>query len=124
MSRSSELLLIEQVRATALALPLVTERISHGSPSWFIERSPMIASLDDHHHGADHLSLWCPAGPGEQEARIAEDPDRWFRPPYVGPSGWVGLRLTPDLPWTVVEDLLEDAWELLVKPAQRRRSDS
>jgi hypothetical protein len=51
----------------------------------------LFAQLDDHHHGADHLAVWLPAPLGEQEAMVLADPERFFRPPYVGPRRWVGL---------------------------------
>ena len=52
--------------------------------------------LDDHHHGADHLAFWAAAPPGAQEELIVSDPERYFRPPYVGHRGWVGVRIDRD----------------------------
>ena len=84
---------IARLRAICLALPEANERISHGEPTWFAGKGKVFAMLDDHHHGAPHLSVWLPAGLGAQEALIASDPKRFFRPPYVGGSGWVGVVL-------------------------------
>jgi hypothetical protein len=47
----------------------------------------------DHVHGDEHVAFWCPAPPGVQDEMIATDPERFFRPPYVGPSSWLGVRL-------------------------------
>ncbi|MFP5068270.1 MmcQ/YjbR family DNA-binding protein [Pseudonocardia nantongensis] len=79
------------LRAICLSLPEVTEKLSHGSPSWFLRR--MFASYDHFHHGAEHISVWCAAPPGAQEELVAEDPARFFRPPYVGHRGWLGVVL-------------------------------
>ena len=89
-------------RATAedrMALPEANEKISHGEPTWFAGKGKVFAMLDDHHHGATHLAVWLPQPFDAQEALIGSDPARFFRPPYVGVSGWVGVVLDtgPDL---------------------------
>ena len=48
----------------------------------------------NNHHGDGHIAVWLPAGPGVQAALIEETPDTYFRPPYVGVSGWVGVELS------------------------------
>lgn len=112
---------VHRLRGLALALPLVTERPSHGAPSWFVEAAPMFASLDDHHHGADHLAVWLAAPPGVAATRVADDPATFFVPPYVGTRGWLGVRLAASTDWDEVADLLSDAWDVVAKPAQRGR---
>jgi hypothetical protein len=87
---------VERLRAVCVALPEASERESHGGPSWFVREKRQFVSLDDHHHGADHVAFWCPAPPGVQAELIAEDPARFFRPPYVGHRGWLGVRLVAD----------------------------
>jgi hypothetical protein len=72
--------------------------------------------LDDHHHGALHLSVWLPAGLGAQEALIESDPKRYFRPPYVGPSGWVGVVLDTRPDWAKVAWLVEQAYRTVAHP--------
>lgn len=106
---------VERLRALCLALPEVTERLSHGSPSWFVQDKRTLASLDDHHHGVDHLAFWCPAPPGVQEEMVRLEPDRFFRPPYVGPRGWLGVRIDRSPDWDEVAAILHDAY-LLVAP--------
>jgi hypothetical protein len=66
--------------------------------------------LDNHHHGAAHLSVWLPQPPGVQEELIAADPARFFRPPYVGPSGWVGVVLDQKPDWALVASFVRDAF--------------
>jgi hypothetical protein len=65
--------------------------------------------LDDH-HGDGRLAIWCPAAPGVQEAMIDEEPERFFKPPYVGPSGWLGVRLDVDPDWDEIAGIVEDAY--------------
>ena len=65
------------------------------------------------HHGAGRPSVWCKAAPGNQALMVKADADRFFVPPYVGPSGWIGIRLdrTPD--WTEVGELMRDSHRLV-----------
>ena len=105
--------LVERLRRIALALPEVTERSSHGEPSFFVRggrSGKQFLMLDDHHHGAAHLGFWCAAPPGAQEALIGHDPDRYFRPPYVGHRGWVGVRIDNDPDWDEVGEVIRDAY--------------
>jgi hypothetical protein len=108
---------LERVRTICLALPEVEERLSHGSPAWFVRGKKTIAMFVDDHHGDGILGFWCAAPPGAQEVMIAEEPNRFFRPPYVGHRGWLGVRLdrTPD--WGEVEAILADAFRC-VAPKQ------
>ena len=102
--------LVERARRICLALPEANEKISHGEPTWFAGTGRVFAMLDDHHHGAEHLALWLPLPPGAQETLVASDPDRYFRPPYVGHRGWVGVVLDGRPDWRVVAGLVEEAY--------------
>lgn len=101
---------LQGLRTICFAFPEVSERLSHGSPSFFIRGKKTLCMFVDDHHGDDILGIWCPAFPGVQEELIEQEPDRFFRPPYVGPSGWVGLRLDRDVDWDEVRELLADAY--------------
>jgi hypothetical protein len=98
-----------QVRAVCMALPGVTERLSHGSPAFFAGRQFVMLWPDGHHeHTFPHL--WCAAPPGTQEAFVAAAPERFFRPPYVGSRGWLGVRLDAGLEEDELQALCEDAF--------------
>jgi len=101
---------LARLRAICLALPEAHEKLSHGEPTWFAGKGKVFAMLDDHHHGARHLSVWLPAEPGVQQALVESDPKRYFRPPYVGPSGWVGVVLDERPDWAKVAWLVEQAF--------------
>ncbi|HEV7862475.1 MAG TPA: MmcQ/YjbR family DNA-binding protein [Acidimicrobiia bacterium] len=99
----------ERVRAICLALPEATERVSHGSPAFYVGKQFVMLWANGHHdHHFPHL--WCAAPPGAQQAHIAAHPERFFRPPYVGHRGWVGVRLDRRVGWRLVADLCEDAY--------------
>ena len=106
---------VDRLRAICLALPEATEKIAWGEPTWRV-RGKLFAQLDDHHHGADHLAVWLPAPLGEQEAMVFTDPERFFRPPYVGPRGWVGVRIDRRPSWPQVATLVERAYRMVAPP--------
>ena len=99
---------VDRLRAICVALPDTIEKLAWGEPTWRV-RGKLFAQLDDHHHGADHLAVWLAAPLGEQEAMIFGDPERFFRPPYVGPRGWVGVRIDGKPDWAQVTRLVEQA---------------
>jgi hypothetical protein len=95
------------------ALPEVTERPSHGSPAWFVRGKKTIAMFVDDHHGDGNLGIWCAAPPGVQEQMIDEDPEVFFRPPYVGHRGWIGVRLSRTVTNDELRAILEDAFRVV-----------
>lgn len=99
---------LDRLREILLSLPDVSERLSHGEPAWFYKEKKSIATFADHHHD-DRLAFWCAAPEGVQEARIAADPTRFFRPPYVGHRGWLGVYLDVEVDWDDVRGIAEDA---------------
>ncbi len=112
---------VARLRELCLALPEVTERPSHGEPCFFIRAKKSFVTIDDHHHGAEHLAFWCPAALGVQEELIAADPARFFRPPYVGHRGWLGVRLQADgleaPDWAEVDEIVRDAYRCVAPKA-------
>lgn len=102
---------IEQLRAICLSFPDATEKLSHGEPTWFCRKVFCMAAVD--HHGDGIVGFWAPAAPGVQEAMVAEDPARFYRPPYVGPRGWLGVRLDVEVDWDEVRSIVEDAYRLV-----------
>lgn len=96
-----------------LALPEAHEVEAWGAPTFRVRNRQfaMYAAPEDH-HGGGRPAVWIKAVPGEQSVRIAADPDRFFSPPYVGPSGWVGVRLDGRVDWDDLEDLLREGFRL------------
>jgi hypothetical protein len=103
---------LARVREICLELPEVTERLSHGSPTWFAGKKTMVMFLDDH-HGDGRLALWVAAPPGVQRDMVEQEPERFFVPPYVGTRGWLGLRLDRSPDWDEVADIVEEAYRVV-----------
>jgi hypothetical protein len=120
---------VERLRRICLALPGVTEKIAWGELTW--RAGKIFAQMDTHHHGAGHVAVWLAMPPGLQEALVGEDPALFFRPPYVGHKGWVGVRIDGRPDWKVVEGVVRDAHRsiapssnpLLRSPRSRRVSE-
>jgi hypothetical protein len=100
---------LDRVRALCLALPETTERPSHGEPTWFIRDKKTFVTYANQHHD-DRVGFWCAAPPGAQEALVSGDPEHFFRPPYVGHRGWLGVKLNDAVDWDEVEGIVEDAF--------------
>jgi hypothetical protein len=100
---------LARLRKLCLALPETTEKEAWGTPTFRV-RGKMFAMFSDNHHGDGFLAVWSKAPLGAQEALVEADPEHFFRPPYVGPSGWVGIHLDKGLSWEEIADLLEDGW--------------
>jgi hypothetical protein len=103
---------LPRLRALCRALPEVTERDSHGEPTWFIRDKKTFVTYANHHHD-DRLAFWCAAAPGVQEMLVGAEPERFFRPPYVGVRGWLGVYLDVPLDWAEIGDLVNDAYEAI-----------
>jgi hypothetical protein len=114
---------LERVRAICTGLPEVSERLSHGSPTFFIREKKTLCNVHDHHHGDHGVAMWCPAPAGVQEQLVDDEPDRFFRPPYVGHRGWVGVRLDVDPDWDEIEGMILDAYRLVAPPTLARQLD-
>jgi hypothetical protein len=105
---------LEALRTACLALPETSERLSHGEPTWFVREKKTFVTYSDHHHD-DRLAFWCAAPPGVQEALIGSDPERFFRPPYVGHRGWIGVYLDLEAPpdWAELGEIVVDAYRVV-----------
>ena len=113
---------VTRLRALCLALPEVTERLSHGEPTWFIRDKASIVTTADHHHD-DRLAFWCAAADGVQEDLVAAAPGRFFRPPYVGHRGWLGVWLDVQVDWNEIAGLVTDAYRCVAPRRLRAELD-
>ena len=106
---------LARVRDIALALPETAERLSHGSPGFHIEKGKFFAYFwHDHHGDGETVVIVKTAGAEEQAMLIEMDPDCYFSPPYLGPSGWVAMRLDrDDTDWDRVADRIAASWEMV-----------
>ena len=106
---------LSRVRKICLALPESSERLSHFEPTFFVgaksgSGGKVFVSFVNDHHRDGIVGITFPAEPGAQAILIEADPRRFYRPPYVGASGWVGLRLDVDVDWAEVAEFAEESW--------------
>jgi hypothetical protein len=84
---------LARVRGICLSIPGTIEKLSHGAPTFFTPKR-VFAMFANNHHDDGRIAAWLPAAPGVQAELIEEAPETYFRPPYVGPSGWIGVMLS------------------------------
>ena len=114
----------DRVRRICGTMPSVSEKVSHGAPTFFIEKDKgVFAVFMDNHHQDGHLALWLPAAAGLQAALIGDAPATYFKPPYVGSSGWIGIELD-QIGDESLQIHVREAWELAAgkNKKSRRRS--
>ena len=111
---------LDHVRKICMALPDTYEKLSHGAPAFFVPGGQYLAFVDNH-HGDGRLAVWCAQPPGAQEALIESNPKHFFRPPYVGPSGWVGINLNTGLGWGAIAAIVAEGHEFIAAKKKRRR---
>ena len=107
----------DRVRNICLSLPGATEKLSHGAPAFFVGKQ-FVMLWADGHHDHDFPHLWCAAPPGVQDEVVTTEPERFFRPPYVGHRGWIGLRLDVPIDDEELRAVCEDAYRT-VAPRKR-----
>ncbi|MYA53337.1 MAG: MmcQ/YjbR family DNA-binding protein [Dehalococcoidia bacterium] len=103
---------LERVRAVCLALPEAEEKEAWGMPTFRV-RGKLFAHFANDHHGDGRVALWLKAAEGAQELLVEAAPERFFVPPYMGPRGWVGMRVDGEVDWEEVAALVEEAWRLI-----------
>ena len=108
------------VRAIALALPGVSERVSHGEPCFFVEGRRPLCYFHDNHRGDGRVSLWCPAPVGVPAELTASEPGRFFHPTPSASgvfAGWLGVYLDADdddrVEWNEIAAIVEDAFRTI-----------
>lgn len=108
---------LARVRRMCLAMAETSEKLSHGAPTFFAKKRTFAMFVNNHHNDG-HIAVWTAAATGEQGALIAASPKTYFRPPYVGVKGWIGIEL-PEIDDEDLATHLTDAWRL-VMAAQRK----
>ncbi len=103
---------LERVRTVCLGLPETEEKEAWGMPTFRV-RGKLFAHFADNHHEDGRVALWLKAAEGAQELLVEAAPERFFVPPYMGPRGWVGVRLDGEVDWEEVATLAEEGWRLI-----------
>jgi hypothetical protein len=112
---------LPRLRRICLALPEAHEVEAWGEPTFRVRNKifAMYANAATH-HGSGTNGVWLKAAPGNQDLMIRAAPDRFFVPPYVGPGGWIGVRLDAGVDWDELTMLVRDAY-VLVAPKRLSR---
>jgi hypothetical protein len=115
---------LTRLRTLCLALPETEEVEAWGAPTFRV-RGKLFAMYADagNHHGDGRASVWCKAGPGNQELMVRASPERFFVPPYVGVRGWVGVYLDAGTDWDELRELLRDGWRLIAPKRLRAQHE-
>lgn len=103
-----------RARAICLALPESSEVLAWNAPTFRVRKKIFaMYAAPNNHHGGGRPALWCKADDGDQEFFLESDPSRYFAPPYLGPSGWVGIWLDKRPRWSAVTELVHDSYRLI-----------
>jgi hypothetical protein len=113
---------VQRVRGICLALPETWEKISHGEPTFFVKKK-VFATCSINHHDDGHVAVVIPAAIGIQEMLVSKSPKKFYRPPYVGVRGWVGIELRRVSDKELALHLRE-AWRLIAPPKLRDATDA
>ena len=116
--------MIERLREICLSLPEATEELfgGHTTSTWRV-RGKIFAMLQDERGDTGKPAVWCKAAPGAQEVLMEVAPDRFFRPPYVGPKGWVGVMLNADTDWDELSELIVESFRMVAPKRVAARLD-
>ncbi|QIS13516.1 MmcQ/YjbR family DNA-binding protein [Nocardia arthritidis] len=104
---------LTRIREICLALPESSERLSHGVPTFFVRTKTTFTMFTGGHYDEPGPTIWCPAPPGVQADLIDAEPERFYRPPYVGHRGWLGIRLDVDPDWVELAAIVRDAYRVV-----------
>jgi phosphoribosylglycinamide formyltransferase-1/phosphoribosylamine--glycine ligase/phosphoribosylglycinamide formyltransferase/phosphoribosylformylglycinamidine cyclo-ligase len=106
---------LKRLRAICMNFPEAAEKLSHGSPAFFIEKGKVYAYFWHNHHGDGHTVAIVKTSGREEQAMLVEmDPDFYHIPPYLGPSGWIAMELIGEATdWDRVGDRIAMSWEMV-----------
>ncbi|HTC95568.1 MAG TPA: MmcQ/YjbR family DNA-binding protein [Terriglobales bacterium] len=113
---------LQRVQRICATLPETAEKISHGEPTFFTKKK-VYAMFANNHHNDGHIAVWIAAPPGLQAMLVKTAPEKFFRPPYVGVKGWIGIELGAISDEELSLHLVE-AWRLIAEGQKPRRAKS
>ena len=110
MTKKASAAALARVRKICLSLPDTEEKMAWGEPTFRVG-GRLFAMFANDHHGDGRIALWCNAPEGAQRDIVASDPESFFIPPYVGPGGWIGMRLDRKLSEKAMAAVIAQAYE-------------
>src|SRR5215212_632367 len=116
---------LTRLRKLCLALPEAHEVEAWGEPTFRVKNKLFaMHATSDTHHGAGREGVWIKSAHVTQDMLVRAEPKRYFVPPYVGKSGWVGAYIDRGVDWEIVDDLLRDAYRLTAPKTLAAKLDS
>jgi len=113
---------LARLRASIEKLPETSEKLSHGAPTWWGGKKTF-ATYHSGSYDEGREGVWIKAPEGVQETLVSGDPRRFYRPKYLGPAGWIGVRLDGDTDWGQVELLLVEGYRLVAPKRALKKLD-
>src|SRR5690348_13363493 len=101
---------IERLRAICLALPETSEVEAWGEPTFRVKGKIFAMHASGGTHHGPRPAVWIMSVSLEQDLVLRARPDKYFKPPYVGPGGWIGAWLDKNPPWAEIAELIRDGW--------------
>jgi hypothetical protein len=114
---------LDRLRKIVARWPETSERLSHGAPTFWGGKKTF-ASFTVNHHGDGRVAIWCKSTFDAQQALCEAEPEIFFVPPYVGPSGWIGIRVDRPVSWSVVAELLLEGYRMVAPARALKQLDS
>src|SRR5215472_3048916 len=103
---------LDRIRRICGKMPSVSEKLSHGSPTFFVQKDKGVFTMfAQNHHEDGRVAIWLPASAGLQSALLEDAPKTYFKPPYVGSAGWIGIILD-QIGDEALEIHIREAWEI------------
>jgi hypothetical protein len=113
---------LARVRRICLSLPQTSEKLSHGEPTFFM-RKRVFCMFANNHHNDGHIAVWMPTAPGLQATLLRSEPKKYFYPPYVGVSGWIGIELAEVSDEELAAHVV-NAWKMVEEKQRKKRSSA
>jgi hypothetical protein len=110
--------LLAQVREICMSFPKAMEKTSHGAPAFHIDKGRVFVwFMEDHHRNGVIAIALKTSGEEEQAMLIEMDPETYYRPAYLAPFGWIGMRIDlGPVDWDHVRDKIEESWLRVAPP--------
>ncbi len=112
---------LARLTGICLALPEASRRDCEGHAAFLVRKSTFAYFLNDH-HGDGRVSIACKALPGDNQALASAQPERFYLPAYIGPRGWIALRLDRgEIDWDEVSELVRLSYRLIAPKSLVRK---
>jgi predicted DNA-binding protein (MmcQ/YjbR family) len=103
---------LARLRKFCLSLPEATEVEAWGEPTFRVGKIFAMYAASNNHHGDGREGVWVKSNNFTQDLLVRGMPQRYFKPPYVGPFGWTGVYLDAKTDWSALTELLRDSYRM------------